>query len=186
MQNTLEEALHEIPNNVDNALDLFVDCVTSASHCMKKTFTVGCSTSKMQNWFDKECIDVRRKTRSKLRKYRHSKEETDRLDYVIERRDYHKLIRKKKQTYKRKKVDYLSSIIGQPSAFWKEVRACAGMRPRKTLDNSISKTDWVNHFKEIHILAMQDSEVEQQLNDLLLQDSEVEQQCNDLLYILIK
>ena len=36
MQNTLEQALHEISNNVNNALDLFVDCVTSASHCMKK------------------------------------------------------------------------------------------------------------------------------------------------------
>ena len=59
MQNTLEQALHEISNNVNNALDLFVDCVTSASHCMKKTFIVGCSTSKMQNWFDKECIHVR-------------------------------------------------------------------------------------------------------------------------------
>ena len=72
MQNTLEQALHEIPNNVNNALDLFVNCVTSASHCMKKTFTVGCSTSKMQNWFDKKkkkkkSIDARRKTRSKLR-----------------------------------------------------------------------------------------------------------------------
>ena len=101
-------------------------------------------------------IDARRKTRSKLRKYRHSKEEADRLDYVIERRNYYKLIRKKKQTYDRKKVDYLSSIIGQPSAFWKEVRACAGMRPRKTLDNSISKTEWVNHFKEIYRLTLQD------------------------------
>ena len=58
----------------------------------------------MQNWFDKECIDARRKTRSKLRKYRHCTEEADRLDYVIERRDYHKLIRKKKQTYKRKRL----------------------------------------------------------------------------------
>ena len=154
MQNTLEQALHEIPNNVNNALDLFVNCVTSASHGMKKTFTVGCSTSKMQNWFDKECIDARRKTKSKLRKYRHSTEEADRLDYAIERRDYHKLITKKKRTYKRKKVDYLSSIIGQPSAFWKEVRACAGMRSRKTLDNSTSKTEWINHFKEIYRLTV--------------------------------
>jgi len=54
--------------------------------------------AKGENWFDKECIDARRKTRSKLRKYRHSTEEADRLDYAIERRDYHKLIRKKKQT----------------------------------------------------------------------------------------
>ena len=71
MQNTLEQALLEIPNYVNNALDLFVDSVTSASHYMKKTFTFGCSTSKMQNWFDKKkkkkSIDARRKTRSKLR-----------------------------------------------------------------------------------------------------------------------
>ena len=54
MQNTLEQALLEIPNYVNNALDLFVDSVTSASHYMKKTFTFGCSTRKMQNWFDKK------------------------------------------------------------------------------------------------------------------------------------
>ena len=97
----------------------------------------------MQNWFDKECIDARRKTKSKLSKYRHSKEGADRLDYVNERRKSNNFFFffSLKQTYKRKKVDYLPSIIGQPSAFWKEVQACAGMRQRKTLDNSISKTE---------------------------------------------
>ena len=42
------------------------------------------------------------------------------------------------------------------------------MRPRKTLDNSISKTEWVNYFKEIYRLTVQDSEVEQQVNGSLL------------------
>ena len=78
-----------------------------------------------------------------------------------ERRIYNQLIRKKKQTYERKKVDYLSTIIGQPSAFWREARACAGMRQKKTLDNSLSKPEWVNHSKEIYRLTMQDSDVKQ-------------------------
>ena len=39
------------------------------------------------------------------------------------------------------------------------------MKQRKTLDNSISKTEWVNHFKELYRLTVQDSGVEQQLND---------------------
>ena len=34
MQNTLEQALHDIPNNVNDALDLFANCVKSASHCI--------------------------------------------------------------------------------------------------------------------------------------------------------
>ena len=37
MQNRLEQALHDIPNYVNNVHDLFVDCVTSASHCREKT-----------------------------------------------------------------------------------------------------------------------------------------------------
>jgi len=48
------------------------------------------------------------------------------------------------------------------------------MRPRKTLDNSISKTEWVNHFKEIYRLTVQDSEVEQQVNESPLYIDEVD------------
>ena len=33
------------------------------------------------------------------------------------------------------------------------------------MDNSISKTEWVNHFKEIYRLTVQDSENEQQVNE---------------------
>lgn len=157
-QDRLAHALLEIPTNVNHALDLFVDCVKSASHCMKKTITVGCGTNKTQSWFDQECSNKRRETKSKLRRYRRTQKETDRIGYVTARSEYNKLLRKKRQNYKQKKVDYLSSVLGQPSEFWKEVRACTGMRRRKTLDNSIPKTDWVKHFRDVYSLDAHDSE----------------------------
>ena len=57
----------------------------------------------MQSWFDKECIITRGKTRSRIGKYRHSNEEADGLDYVNERREYHKLLRKKNEVINGKK-----------------------------------------------------------------------------------
>ena len=59
----------------------------------------------------------------------------------------------------------MSSIIEQSGAFWKEAQACAGTRQKKTLNNSISKIEWANHFKEFYSLAMKDSDVEQQFNE---------------------
>ena len=52
------------------------------------------------------------------------------------------------------------------------------MRPRKTLDNSISKTEWVNHFKEIYRLTLQDSENEQQVNESPLHINELDHEIS--------
>ena len=52
------------------------------------------------------------------------------------------------------------------------------MRPRKTLDNSICKTEWVNHFKEIYRLTVQDSEVEQQVNESPLYIGELDHEIS--------
>ena len=52
------------------------------------------------------------------------------------------------------------------------------MRPRKTLDNSISKTGWVNYFKEIYRLTVQDFEVEQQVNESPLYIDELDHEIS--------
>ena len=52
------------------------------------------------------------------------------------------------------------------------------MKQRKTLDNSISKTEWVNHFKEISRLTVQDSENEQQANESPLYIDELDHEIS--------
>ena len=137
-RNKLAHAKHEIGNDVNTALDLFVDCVTSASRCMKKTINIVPGKKKMKSWFDGECHTARRTTKSKLRKFKRTKTDNDRICYVNARREYHTLIKKKKQAYKQNKVDYLSNIVKQPGAFWQELRSCTGMRQKQITSNSIN------------------------------------------------
>ena len=46
------------------------------------------------------------------------------------------------------------------------------------MDNSISKTEWVNHFKEIYRLTVQDSENEQQVNESPLNIDELDHEIS--------
>ena len=58
------------------------------------------------------------------------------------------------------------SIIYQPSLdnlvhFGERHEHALVRDQKKTLDNSLSKPEWVNHSKEIYRLTMQDSDVKQ-------------------------
>ena len=70
-QNKLRCASQEIPHSIDNALDLFNDCIMTASQCMKKSFTIENKRVRTKNsWFDHECRSLKRETKCQLQKFR--------------------------------------------------------------------------------------------------------------------
>ena len=50
---------------------------------------------KTEKWFDKECFDFRKQTKSKLRRYCKTHEHADKQSYVEARREYDFLLRLK-------------------------------------------------------------------------------------------
>ena len=68
----LQQARNEIRSDINRALQTSVDCLQAADACMVKKVKYG-GSGRASKWFDKECFDCRKLTRSKLRRYRRTK-----------------------------------------------------------------------------------------------------------------
>ena len=103
----LDQARSEIRTDIHRALQTFIDCLKAASVCMiKKIKSGGCGKS--AKWFDKECYDCRKLAWSELRQYRRTKRSSDRDMYVEARKEYHALLKLKRNSFKSEKVRYLA------------------------------------------------------------------------------
>lgn len=121
----LEKALSEIDSDVDAALNTFADCMLSASDSMRTRFYHGPLKHKHKYqavWFDSDCSDAKKKVRVLLKRYIETHDQMDRPNYTGARNDYVTLLKEKKKSYARVKIDKLVSSTRDSSAFWKEVR----------------------------------------------------------------
>jgi len=144
----LNKAKNCIGSDLGTSLKLLVDCLQDASSCMIKRYKTGGQRT-TQKWFDKDCFASRKKARILLRKCKLSKKKEDRLHYVEARNTYSALVRKKKQTFQKDKVQILTNNLNNPAVFWRELRACGTLMKRKTIRNSISITEWREHFMKV-------------------------------------
>ena len=140
-----EEALRMINVNLNLALNLFNDFITEAASCMKKKI---CLNRKSKNdWFDLECRNKRKNLRKLLKKYRKSLANNDREQYCIARREYKRLIQRKKKDFNRSIIDSLTLAIEKQKEFWDTMHKIC---PRKKFTkNDITVEDWYNHFKSL-------------------------------------
>ena len=147
IQSKLASAKAKIKDNIDDALDDFVSCLISASDCMKKKASVRKGRNRSRAaWFDEECQNARKQTRNKLKKYRQSRDEEDRLQYQTSNKRYRDMIRNKKKEFKRDKAASLASNIKNASMFWKELKSLGGEKKTRTSDK-IDMKQWYDHFK---------------------------------------
>ena len=133
--------------NIEKALNRFVDCLLMASSCMKKKIPTK-KKSRKNLWFDEECREAKRNTRKKLKTFRQSRTENDRVSYTDTRKVYLNLIRKKKNDFNRSKAESLASNLKNPSAFWKELNGLIGGK-KSEISDKIDMHDWYEHFKGI-------------------------------------
>lgn len=149
IQSKLVSAKAKIKDNIDEALDDLVSCLITASDCMKKKVYVRKGRNRPRAvWFDEECHNARKQTRSKLKKYRQSREEEDRLQYEISNKKYRNMIRNKKKEFKRDKAASLASNVNNASLFWKELKSLGGEKKTRISDE-IDITQWYDHFKGV-------------------------------------
>lgn len=142
------DACSQIGSHPDEALAVLVNCLQQASQCMIKK--VKCAGFRMsEKWFDCECFQKRKATRAALRKYMQHREGEDKQRYVECRRDYKQTCKRKQIKYKDEKVQSLQENLNNPTIFWKELRSCCGLLKKQSVQNSITKEEWVTHFRKV-------------------------------------
>ena len=145
LQSKLIAAKTKIKDDIDEALNDFVNCLVTASNCMKKKIYRKKNLNKAA-WFDDECRNAKRKARNKLKKYRQSRDENVRLEYETANRKYRNLIKNKKKEFKRNRAATLATNINNASVFWKELKSLGGER-KTGVSDKIDMKEWYDHFK---------------------------------------
>ena len=64
----------------------------------------------------------KKKSRSKLKVFRSTRNDEDRREYVEARKRYKYLLKARKQSFRRKKTTLLAANLNNPPTFWKELR----------------------------------------------------------------
>jgi hypothetical protein len=139
----LDDATAQVALGVDNAVDIFVQALAEATSCMKRRVYCGPRQSK---WYDHECRESKRTTRRSWRRFRLSRQDASRRQFVESRSQYRKLLKTKRQTFKESKLRSLAMSASDSKLFWSEVRA---LRSSKQEQPNISNDEWLNHFRGV-------------------------------------
>ena len=145
IQAKLNIALNMIDSDINDALNMFNDCIKESAVCMKKRVT-----SRKRNfadWFDFECVTSRRNVRRLLRIYRRSSNPDIRQQFVISRREYKKLLQRKKSQFNKSLLDRLVTSIQNQKEFWDTVRRSSFKR--KHCNNTVPMEKWFQHFQAL-------------------------------------
>lgn len=146
-QTLLDAAQNCLETDIDKALDLFTNYMLKASECMKKNI---CTTRKRKGapWYDKQCRELKILVNRKLRVFRRSRQTNDREDYIACRNNYKKLIREKRNSFRRNQAAILASDSNNPSTFWSKVRSLISGRKADS-SNRIDLLTWQQHFETL-------------------------------------
>ena len=140
----IERARSLIDVDVNEAVGVFTAALSKVASCMvkKQSGRKGFSNE----WYDKECRDMRRTTRKALRKFSRSRLNSDRDCYCELRKQYKHLLLTKEKEYKLKCRKELESNIGDPKQFWRNIKKFT-TKTRQVSD--ISDEQWLEHFESV-------------------------------------
>ena len=140
----IERTRSLIEDDVNEAVSVFTAALSKVASCLvkknsgKKVFS--------NEWYDKECRDMRRTTRKALRKFSRSRLNFDRDFYCELRKQYKHLLLTKEKEYKLKCRKELESNIRDPKQFWRNVKKFT-TKTRQVSDTSDEQ--WLEHFKRV-------------------------------------
>ena len=99
------------------------------------------------NWFENSCTKKKKEVRKFLNKYRRSKDEQSKQEYITVRRNYkHFLKHKRKQFCKSRTRSLVSNCKNNSVLFWSDIKnICAQQRVRINIDINT----WYNYFKDV-------------------------------------
>ena len=122
-----------LSTNVDKSVDIIVRALYGAAACMVKT--VGHKKKRATDWFDQECARMKKLVKRQLCKFRRTNNREDREKYVNDRREYKRLLMKKKTEFDEERLRQLKQNFNNPSKFWETIRS---INRKSTIYNSIT------------------------------------------------
>jgi len=139
----LQNANATIDEDVDGSVETFAKALCSAAACMVRT--IGRKKKRNQEWFDYECVQKRKLVRKLLHSFQRAKDNSKekREKYVQERKEYKKLLKKKKDDYDQARLAKLRQSITDPKVFWQTIRS---VNRRVVIYNNITTEQWYDHF----------------------------------------
>jgi hypothetical protein len=150
----LDTAMRLLDVDENDALIMFNEYIIESAECMKKCVSVN-NNKKVSDWFDQECAVSKKNVRKLLRISRRSLKAVDQNSYVIARREYKNLQKRKKKQFNKSLVDKLVSSIKCQKDFWDTVHKVSFRR--KQPKNNISIDTWFQHFKSLLETNVNDS-----------------------------
>lgn len=146
MRTKFDITMQLIDVDVNDALDMFNNCIKESAECMKKCICT--NKGKVCNdWFDQECLMCKREVSRLLRISRRSVKPEDIQEYVIARREYKHLQKRKRKHFNKQLIDKLVLSINNQKEFWDVVHRTSFKR--KQVRNNISVDVWFNHFQAL-------------------------------------
>ena len=143
----LESACDSIADDMNLALEKFVNLLLDAGQCMKQTVCFGGSGRRAsQRWFDPECREAKREVRRLLLRFRRSRTVESRNIYFTERAQYNNLIKNKKRSYRQLMQTNLLDHRYNSGKFWNTVK---NAQPKERHNISVNMDEWKKHFENI-------------------------------------
>lgn len=141
----IRDACNMTDVDVNRAVEIFCKCLLDAGSCMKKTIRSKPRSQRSQ-WFDRQCVDSKEDTCKALRKYRSTKSDRDKQEYLSQRKTYKSLLKDKESAFKAERVQKLQENLNDSVSFWKEMRHC---KRTPTMHGNIPKDAWFTHFSDL-------------------------------------
>ena len=145
-QSRIKVAMNMIDIDVDSALEEFNACLKDASVDMKKR-VIGVKKFDGNKWFDNECRTIRKEVRNLLKISRRTLDDDDRDHFCRARREYKKLLKRKKKDYNYGVLTDLLNAIDSQRDFWNKMHKISSNRKQPI--NNISTEKWFSHFKAL-------------------------------------
>ena len=145
----IQEAFNSIPTNIDQALAAFTKCILSASFCMLKKIGSKNNNYRQKNeWFDEDCVLLKKNTLTLLKSYRKKKTDESRIDYINARKLYRKITKSKKRDYNIMRANSLANQLKNSQTFWKDLKSLYNDdKSSRSTENVIEENEWYQHFK---------------------------------------
>ena len=110
-----------------------------------------------------ECKNSKRNVRRLLRISRKSLRKEDQHKFVVARREYKNLLKRKKKEYNDAMLDKLKTSVTDQREFWSTVNKISFKRKQQR--NNITIDRWFQHFKSLLEMDISDEICDEDVND---------------------
>ena len=144
----LQKAMLLLDQSVDSALTLLSDLVVWSAECMERPIKIGGKSlhKPCAPWYDSECRESKTRAVEALKRFRQFPGECAKLNYLLHRRLYKEVIRKKKKCHFSDMRNSLMNSLGDSRKFWSLIKSVSR---RSTPQSDIGLETWKNHFEAL-------------------------------------